>query len=347
MTGLALSEIAAAIGAELVGDGTLEIRGLGSLGQAGAGQLSHLSSAAYRAELPGTRASAVILRREDVADAPCAALVTDNPYLAFARASQLFAKQERLPGDVHGSAVIADGVVVPASARIGPNVVVGADVSLGEGVTILANTVVGDRCVLADDVVLRGNVTLYPDVRIGARSIVHSGAVLGADGFGFTPDETGRWETIAQLGGVDIGADVSIGANTCIDCGAIEATVVEDGAKIDNHVQVGHNCRIGAHTLICGQVGLAGSTVIGKHCVFAGRSGAGGDNPIHVCDQVVVSSCTVLSQSVTKPGVYSGSMLFHEHGKWRRNALRFGSLDDLFKRVKRLEKARADEPGQS
>ncbi len=208
---------------------------------------------------------------------------------------------------------------------------------IGEGVTILANSVVGDRCVIGADSVLRANVTLYTDVVLGARVLVHSGAVIGADGFGFTPDEQGCWQPIAQVGGVRVGDDVSIGANTCIDCGTIDDTVVEDGVQIDNQVQIGHNCRIGAHSLQCGMVGLAGSTTIGKHCVFAGRSGVGGDHPVDVCDGVIVSACTVLSQTVTQPGMYSGSVLFHEHGKWRRNALRFAHLDELFKRVKKLE----------
>ena len=336
-----LEEIAALIGADIVGDGKARVSGLGSLGTAVPGQLSHLSNPAYRHHLADTRATAVMLKPEDVDACPVNCLVTPNPYLSFARASQLFAVEEPADAGVHPRAVVDPSASVDATASVGANVVIGRDTVVAAGARILANSVVGDRCVIGERVELRANVTLYSDVDIGADSIVHSGAVIGADGFGFTPNETGEWQEIAQVGGVRIGRDVSIGANTCIDRGAIEHTVVEDGVKIDNHVQIGHNCHIGAHSLLCGQVGFAGSTAIGRHCVFGGRSGAGGDHPVTICDNVMVSSCTVISQSVERPGIYSGSMLFHEHGKWRRNALRMSSLDDLFKRVKRLEKKNA------
>lgn len=334
-----LETIAEHIGAQVRGDPQTRITGLGALPSARAGELSHLSSPAYKNQLPGTQASAVILKADDADACPAAALIVENPYLCFARASQLFAGAERLPGDVASSADIAPSARVDASAAIGAHVVIGDDVQIGAGCVVLANSVIGDRCQIGADTVIRANVTLYPDVTVGERCILHSGAVIGAEGFGFTPDEQGHWTAIAQIGGVRIGNDVSVGANTCIDCGTIEDTCIEDGVQIDNHVQIGHNCHIGAHTLLCGQVGLAGSTRIGKHCVFAGRSGAGGDHPIEVCDGVIVSSCSVLSQSVTKPGMYSGSILFDDHGKWRRNALRFASLDELFKRVRRLEQS--------
>ena len=340
----ALGAIAERINAEVSGDPDTPILGLGALSSAQPGDLSHLSSPTYKPQLKTTRASAVILKREDLEACDCAALIVDNPYLGFARASQLFAKLERLPGAVDASATIAASATVAASASIGAHVVIGEEVQVGDGAVILPNTVVGDRCHIGADTVLRANVTLYTDVTLGARCLIHSGVVIGADGFGFTPDEKGQWQGIAQIGGVRVGDDVSVGANTCIDCGTIEDTVIEDGVQIDNQVQIGHNCRVGAHTLLCGMVGLAGSTTIGKHCVFAGRSGAGGDHPIDVCDGVIVSACSVLSQSVDKPGMYSGSMLFHEHSKWRRNALRFASLDDLFKRVKKLEKRLRDDP---
>lgn len=335
---ITVADIAARIGAEVVGDGNLEISGLGSLGTAVAGQLSHLSSPSYKGQLADTGASAVIVKTDDAQTCPVTALVVDNPYLAFARASQMFARPSSASAGVHASAVIGRDCQIDESASVGPSVYIGDGVRVGAGVRIAANTVVGDRCVLDEDVVLHGNVTFYADVRIGARSIVHSGAVIGGDGFGFTPDESGRWQEISQLGGVVIGADVSIGACTSIDCGAIDDTVVEDGVKIDNQVQIGHNCRIGAHTLICGCVGIAGSSVIGKHCVLAGASGIGGDKPVTLCDGVVVTASTTISQSIDQPGVYSGSIVFHEHGKWRRNAMRFFALDDLFKRVRRLEK---------
>ncbi|MDG2278977.1 MAG: UDP-3-O-(3-hydroxymyristoyl)glucosamine N-acyltransferase [Pseudomonadales bacterium] len=335
---LTLDDIAARVGGQVHGDGCMPLNGLGSLSGAGPGQISHLSSPTYKEQLTTTQASAVILKEEHLAECQGAALVVDNPYLTFARVSQFFRIDDSIVGSVDASASIEPSAEIDSSVSIGANVVIGKNVTIAPGVQIFANTVVGNDCVIGRETVLRANVTLYSSVKLGERCVVHSGAVLGADGFGFTPNEQGKWQGIAQVGGLTIGSDVSIGANTCIDRGAIDDTVVEDGVQIDNLVQVGHNCRIGAHTLICGVVGLAGSTTVGKHCVFAGRSGAGGDQPVVICDGVVVSSCTVISQSVDKPGVYSGSMLFHEHNKWRRNALRFASLNELFKRVRKLER---------
>jgi UDP-3-O-[3-hydroxymyristoyl] glucosamine N-acyltransferase len=332
-----VAEIAQRIGAEIIGDAQMEISGLGSLGTASPGQLSHLSSSNYRDHLASTEASAVILSADDAAACPTTALVVDNPYSAFALASQLFVVREHLLVGVHPSAVIGADCNIDPLAALGPNVVIGAGTSIGPGARLFANTSVGERCVLAEDVTLQTNVAIYSDVRIGARSVIHSGSVIGADGFGYTPDAKGHLQEIAQLGGVEIGADVSVGSCSTIDCGAIDDTVIEDGVKIDNQVQIGHNCRIGAHTLICGCVGIAGSSVIGKHCVFAGGSGVGGDKPVTICDGVVASACTTISQSVSKPGVYSGTIVFHDHNRWRRNALRFMNLNDLFRRVKRLE----------
>lgn len=334
---LTVAEIAQQIGAEVVGDTGIEISGLGSLGTATTGELSHLSSPSYRQLLASTQASAVILSAEDAKACNVTALIVENPYQGFAQASQLFFVADRLDTGIHESAVVGRGCDIHSSVAIGAHVVIGEDTRIGEGVRIFANAIVGERCSLDDEVTLHANVTLYSDVHMGARSVVHSSAVIGAPGFGFSPDAKGHWQEIVQLGGVDIGADVSIGACTTIDCGAIDDTVVEEGVKIDNQVQIGHNCRIGAHTLLCGCVGIAGSSVIGKHCVFAGRSGVGGDKPITVCDGVTVTACTFLSQSVTEPGVYSGAIIFHEHNTWRRNAVRFMKLNDLFKRVKRLE----------
>ena len=338
-----LAEIADAIRSEtatdvqISGDSSTQISGLGSLATAQPGQISHLSSPNFKQYLADTQASAVILKAGELTSCPAAALVVDNPYLTFARVSQLFKVDDAVSGGVHPSAIIAPSAVISPSAQIGPNVVIGKESHIGAGVQIFANTVVGDHCHIGDQSILRANVTLYSDVKLGERCVVHSGAVLGADGFGFTPNEQGRWQGIAQVGGVTIGSDVSIGANSCVDRGAIDDTVVEDGVQMDNLVQIGHNCKVGAHSLLCGAAGIAGSTTIGKHCVLAGRAGVAGDNPINICDGVIVSTTTLITQSIDKPGVYSGGMLFTEHNKWRRNALRLYVLDDLFKRVKKLE----------
>lgn len=334
-----LEELADRVSARLVGDPGVRITGLGSLAGAGSGDISHLSSPAYRDQLAATRAAAVILKESDLTlwDGP--ALVVDNPYLAFARVSQLFARSPALPEGVHPTAHVHPTARLHPSARLGPGVSVGAGSRIGAGVRLHANVVVGEGCDVGEDGVLMPNAVLYADVTLGPRCIVHSGAVIGADGFGYTPDERGVLEPIAQLGGVRIGADVSIGACTSIDRGAIDDTVIEDGVKIDNQVQIGHNCRIGAHSIICGCVGIVGSTRIGRHCVLAGGVGVGGDRPIEVCDGVVVSGMTHVSSSITEPGVYSGGVLHSANRRWKKNAVRFNSLDELNRRVARLERA--------
>lgn len=334
-----LGELAGHVGGEVVGDAEIEIIGLGSLSSAGPGEISHLSHPAYRNQLAATRAGAVILCREHVSACPTNALVVANPYHAFARISQLWEAALPLDAGIHPSACIDSSAAVDSTARIGPGVVVGPETVIGARALLYANAAVGPRCRLDDDVRLLANVTLYGDVVLGARTIVHAGSVVGADGFGFTPDSHGRLEPIAQLGGVTVGCDVSIGAGTTIDRGTIDDTVIEDGVKIDNQVQVGHNCRIGAHTIVCGCVGMVGSTTVGRHCVLAGMVGIGGDGPIDICDHVTVSGVTHVSSSITEPGVYSGGIIHNRTRAWKRNALRFQRLDELARRVARLERS--------
>lgn len=340
-----LEELARLVGAEISGNRKRLISGLGSLESAGEQDISHLSSAAYRHLLPTTRAGAVILAPEDVHRWAGDKLVTSNPYLAFARISQQFAQLPVLAAGVHPGAQVADSARVEPSAAIGPGVVIGERTRIGSNVRIHANTVVGEDCVLAEDSVLMANVVLYGDVHVGARSIVHSGAVLGADGFGYTPDERGVLVAIAQLGGVRIGSDVSIGASTTIDRGAIDHTVIGDGVKIDNQVQIGHNVRVGNHSVICGCVGIVGSTRIGSHVVLAGGVGVGGDGPIEICDRVVVSGMTHVSASISEPGIYSGGVIHSPTRQWKRNALRLLKLDELFRRVARLERSTGTSAG--
>jgi UDP-3-O-[3-hydroxymyristoyl] glucosamine N-acyltransferase len=335
-----VGDLAQRIDARIEGDARVLVTGLGSLEHAQPGDLTHLSSRAYRRFLPHTRAAAVILRAEDLAGCPTNALVVRNPYLGFAQLSHLFKDDPPARIGMHPSAVIDPSVQIGADVSIGPNAVVGARCRIGDRAVIGANCVLGDGSVLGDDVHLMASVTLYRRVRIGARSIVHSGAVIGADGFGFAPNERGQLHEIAQIGGVVLGEDVSVGAASTIDRGAIDDTVIGDGVKIDNQVQIGHNCHIGDHTVICGCVGIVGSTRIGRHCVLAGGVGVGGDGPIQIVDRVIISGMTHVSRSITKPGVYSGGVLHSATLKWKRNALRFAELDDLAKRVALLEKSR-------
>ena len=337
-----LGELAGDLGARVVGDPELRITGLGSLEAATSGQISHFSSHAYREFLRQTAASAVILAEEDCSEWSGPALIVGNTYLAFARVSQKFARLPQLAPGVHATAIVAPTAQLPASVAVGPGVVIGERTVVGENVCVHANTVVGADCVLSADGILMASVVIYDDVVLGERAIVHSGAVIGADGFGFAADEQGHMVMIAQLGGVRIGDDVNIGACSTIDRGAIDHTIIADGVKIDNHVQVGHNCHIGAHTVICGCAGMVGSTRIGRHCVIAGGVGIAGDGPIEICDGVVVSATTHVSSSITEPGIYSGGVLHSKTRQWKRNALRFMHLDELNRRVTKLEKKLRD-----
>ena len=339
---LCLGELAERLGARLVGDANVTISGMGALRTAQPGQVTHLSNSAYREGLAATQASAVILRSADAAACPTNALVVADPYLAFARASRLWERPAALNAGVHPSACIDPSAQVDASAHIGPGVTVGPETEVGPEARVCANAVIGARCRLGQGVRIMANATLYDDVKVGAGSTIHAAAVIGADGFGFARDEDGALTPIAQLGGVSIGRDVSVGAATAIDRGAIEDTVIEDGVKIDNQVQIGHNCRIGAHSVICGCVGIVGSTEIGRGCVLAGMVGVGGDKPIRICDGVTVSGCTHVSRSIDKPGVYSGGVIHDVSAAWKRNALRFRRLDELVRRVARLEKRLQD-----
>lgn len=333
-----LGDIAEAVGAQLDGDADLPITGIASLDAAQSGDLSHLSNPAYREQLGYCRAAAVILAPAERDRWPGAALVHSNPYLTYARASQLFRTEVAPAAGIHPSASIAADASIAASAVVGAGAVIGARVRIGEAAIIGANTTIADDCSVGARSILQANVTLAGPVRLGNDCVVYSGAVIGAEGFGFTPDERGEWVPIAQLGGVVIGDRVSIGANTCIDRGALGDTRIDDGVKIDNLCQIGHNCHIGAHTLICGCVGIVGSTRIGRHCVLAGGAGIGGDRPIELCDQVIVSARTLVAQSISKPGTYSGGTLHAPMASWKRNALRFQDLDGMMRRLRRLEK---------
>ena len=333
-----LAEVAERIGAVVRGDGGARVNRLGSLENARCGELTHFSNPAYKRFLAGTAATAVILCEKDAADCPTNALVTDNPYHAFAMASGLFDGRPAAPPGIHPAATIAPTARIGASVAIASRAVVMADVVLGDRVEIGAGAFVGAGTIIGEDAVVMPNATLCHGVEIGRRCVIHSGAVIGADGFGFAADATGRLQMIAQLGGVRIGDDVRIGACTSVDRGAIEDTVIEHGVKIDNQVQVGHNCRIGAHTVICGCVGLSGSTRIGRHCILAGGVGVAGDGPVEICDGVTVSAMTHVTGSIGQPGIYSGGVPHNTNRRWKRNVLRFAQLDGIAKRLAKLER---------
>ena len=330
-----LSEVARLLNLQLIGDEDCEITGLGTLANAGPGELSFLSNSAYIDQLNDCRASAVILSKQFLPRWSGNALLAESPYVAFAHASALFATRNEQQAGVHASATVADDVVVPESAAIGANAVVESGVVLAEDVKIGPGCFIGAGVKIGAGSALRANVTLYHDVQLGARVVVHSGTVIGADGFGYAFD--GKTSVkIHQLGSVQIGDDVEIGAGTTIDRGAIDDTVIGQGVKIDNQVQIGHNCRIGDHSVICGCTAIAGSAVIGKYCVLGGASGMVGH--LELADGVQVSAMTLVDRSITEPGVYSSGTGFMKTTQWKRNSVRYRQLDSIARRLKELEK---------
>ncbi len=336
MTGrrLGLGEIARHIGAEVRGDAALPIARLNTLKDAGPEDLAFLANPAYRGQLATTRAAAVILTAVDAGGFPGTVLIAADPYLAYARATALFDDTPRSAPGVHPSAVVDPAARIDPSAAIGaqvvigPGAVVGADSWIGPGTSIGAETRIGARCRIA------ANVSIYHRVRIGDEVVIHSGAVLGADGFGFANDG-GRWIKIHQLGGLVIGDRVEIGACTTIDRGALGDTVIEAGVILDNHVQIGHNVRLGENTAMAAYAGIAGSATIGRNCIFAGQAGAVGH--VTICDNVVAMARCTLSKDIHRPGSYSADLLMEETPRWRRNAARFRQLDDIARRLKKLE----------
>ncbi|HEU4618585.1 MAG TPA: UDP-3-O-(3-hydroxymyristoyl)glucosamine N-acyltransferase [Gammaproteobacteria bacterium] len=336
-----LRELAERFGCVLHGPGDGRVDRVATLAGAGPDALTFLANPHYRPQLRSTRAGAVVLEEQYLGECPVPALVCANPYAAYARmAAWLHPPPAPTPG-VHASAVVAPDAVVDPAAEVAAQAVV------GPGSTIGASAVVGPGCVVGANVSigagtrLAARVTLLDGVEIGRRCIVHPGVVVGADGFGFAED-AGMRVKVPQLGTVIVGDDVEIGANTAIDRGAIENTVIEDGVKIDNLVQIGHNVRIGAHSVICGTSAIAGSAKIGRRCVLAGGVGVIGH--IEICDDAVFLVRSLVTHSVSTPGVYSGSLPAEEASRWRRNASRFKHLDEYAARLRALERRMGSEP---
>lgn len=332
---LTLAQLAEELGAQLHGPGDIELTGVGTLRSAGPGELSFLANPRYRAYLEATRAGAVLCTPDEVENCPVPALAVANPYLAYARASRHFDRTPAAEPGIHPSAVVHETARVHETASIGPNVVIEAGARIGAHAVLMANVYVGRDAVLGEHVRLWPGVVIYHEVSIGNRSVVHANTVIGSDGFGFAPSREG-WVKVAQTGSVRIGDDVDIGASTTIDRGAIEDTVIGNGAIIDNQVMIAHNVVIGEHTAIAGTTGIAGSTRIGRNCVFAGAVGVAGH--LEICDNVQVLGMSLVSRSLTKPGVYGSGLPVEDERNWRRNAVRLRQLDDLFRRVKALEK---------
>ncbi len=332
---VSLGQLATRFGCELVGDPDVVVDDVASLPNAGQGSLSFLSNAAYLEQLASTKAAAVILRDEHVKVSSTASLVAKDPYATYARVAAVIKPARHFPAGVHKAATIDESASVHETAHVAANAFVDEGSSIGARVYVGPGTYVGPGCAVAEDCRLLANVTLARAVELGARCIVHPGAVLGADGFGnaMTPE---GWVKVPQLGGVRIGADVEIGCNTTVDCGALDDTVIEDGVRMDNLCMIAHNVHVGAHTAMAAMTGIAGSTKIGARCMFAGQSGAVGH--IEICDDVVISGQGMLSKNITEPGVYASSFPSEPVRDWNRKVARFRRLDSLFDRVKKLEK---------
>ena len=321
---ITLGEIAVRYGLELAGDPDQAIDGVAALDAASPGKLTFCTGSKYRKQLAATRATAVVLPRELAADCPVAALISSRPYASYARiAAGLHPPAAVIAGRAPGAQVAASARVA-ASSWIGPNAVVGAGAVIGERCSIGPNCVIEDGVRLGDDCRLQAGVTLCHDVVVGARCVFKAGAVVGGDGFGFAPDADG-YVKVPHLGGARVGNDVEIGANTTIDRGTIEDTVIADGVKLDNQVHVGHNCRIGAHTVIAGCVGISGSSIIGSRCMIGGAVGIAGH--LEIGDDVAVTGFSMVSRSLPGPGIYSSGMPAIEAAQWRRTVARLHRLE--------------------
>lgn len=334
--GLTLGELAARVGAQLHGDAACVIDSVAALDRARPGSIAFLNHPRFRRYLRDTAASAVILCADDLTDCPVSALVSDNPHATYAQVAGLLYPAEAVTPGVHASAVVATDCEIAASAWVGPQAVIEQGARIAADVFIGPGCVVGARARVGAGSRLLANVTIGHDVRIGQRALIFAGAVIGSDGFGFAK-QGGAWLRVPQLGTVVIGDDVEVGANTSIDRGALDDTVIEDGVKLDNQIQVAHNVRIGAHTAIAGCVGIAGSARIGKRCTVGGGVGISGH--LEIVDDVHLTGMTFVTRSITEPGVYSSGMPAETNRQWHRSIARYRQLDDMARQIKQLTQA--------
>jgi UDP-3-O-[3-hydroxymyristoyl] glucosamine N-acyltransferase len=330
-----LAEISAQLGGRVVGDATVSVTQISTLEHAQKNQISFLTNSKYRAQLASTKAGAVILSEADADVTELPRIISDNPYAYFAKVSALLNPLPQVIAGVHPSAIVSDSAKIDKTACIEATAVISA------GATIGAHSVIGAGCYVGDNVLIGHHVRLYPrviiyhDCVVGNNLIAHSGVVIGGDGFGIAMD-AGRWIKIPQIGRVVIGNDVEIGANTTIDRGALDDTVIEDGVKLDNQIQIAHNVHIGAHTAIAGCVGIAGSTTIGKYCLIGGSAGILGH--LQIADRVEISAFSLIGKSIREAGSYTAIFPFSKTEEWRANAVHLRHLEELVKRVKTLEK---------
>jgi UDP-3-O-[3-hydroxymyristoyl] glucosamine N-acyltransferase len=321
-----LREIVARLGGEAVGDAPGPLTGVATADSAGPAHITFLSNPRYRSRIAASRAGAVILAPADRDATTAARIVTPNPYAYYARTVALFHPEAALVPGIHATAQVDPSAEVDAGAQVGAFAVIGAATRIARGARVGEGCVLGAGVAIGEGTRLHPRVTIYDGCRLGARVILHSGVVIGADGFGMAP-EGGRWIKIPQVGAVRIGDDVEVGANTTIDRGALDDTVIEEGVKLDNQIQVGHNCVIGAHTVIAGCTGISGSVKIGRHCMIGGGVGIVGH--VEICDRVMISGFTLITKSITRPGTYTSGMPAMAHADWLRNAVHLRHLDTI------------------
>ena len=329
-----LGEIVERFGGELVGDAAVRVSGVATLENAGPESISFLANPRYARQLPATKAAAVILAREHCGSAPGPCIVHENPYVYFARVSALLAPPRQAEPGIHPAAIVDPGARIDPGAQIGPCAAIATGVQVGAGSIIGAGTSLGEDVRIGRDCRLHPGVAIYAGCTLGDRVVAHSGVVIGADGFGIAFDDD-HWVKVPQVGAVRIGNDVEIGANTTIDRGAIDDTVIEDGVKLDNQIQIAHNVHIGAHTAIAACTGIAGSVRIGRYCRIGGAVGIAGH--VSIADRVEISGHTSITKSIDEAGVYSGVYPFEPNRDWRRNAAQLRHLAEIVRRVAALE----------
>ncbi|OGO93472.1 MAG: UDP-3-O-(3-hydroxymyristoyl)glucosamine N-acyltransferase [Coxiella sp. RIFCSPHIGHO2_12_FULL_44_14] len=339
-----LSELAKVIGAEVRGDEHCPIHGVAPLATAGPGEIGFLTQLKYRHALASTQASAVLLSKKFESECPVNALIMPRPELGLVKLLEMLTPTQLPAAGIHPSVISGRDCCIDPSASIGAYVVLGDRVIIGPRTVVAAGTIVGAGTHLGADCYLYSRVTLYHDITVGNRVIIHSGAVVGADGFGLACNSDNHWVKIPQIGGVVIGDDVEIGANTTIDRGALEDTVIGNGVKLDNQIMVGHNVQIGDHTAIAGCVGIAGSAKIGRYCMIGAAACINGH--IEIGDHVTVTGTAMVQKSITEPGIYSSGTGIQTNQAWHKSVIRFWQLDEWAKRLKRIERRLHEQNGK-
>ncbi len=330
-----VAELARLLGAEFIGDAEHKITGIASLDKAKKNEISFLSNPKFKSQLDTTLAGCVLLSKDHVGKVKNNAIFLTDPYLGFARVAQLLDSTPLPDIEIHPTAVVSPTAKIGRNVALGAGCVIERNVEIDDNVIVGANAVVGEGAKIGAHTRLWANVTVYHHVSIGKYCIIQSGAIIGSDGFGYANDK-GEWVRIPQTGIVEIGDHVDIGANACIDRGALNNTIIGDGVKIDNLCHIAHNVVVGEHTAMAGFTGIAGSSTVGKYCTFSGRSSILGH--LSIADKTHVTACSLINRSNKEPGVFSSGTGMQENKAWRKNVARFRQLDDMAKQLKKLEK---------